>query len=278
MVRHHWPQMIGAPNLVVADRQPLPQSERTFLWSPLEGPENLKRYLQDVPIPSALVMLAGVTPAAGVDEAALAVNRTLAEACLRAAAECGIGRVLLASSSAVYGVDPQAVAFAETAEPKPISAYGRAKLEMEAVADSARAVGLDVCSLRIGNVAGADALLGPLTGRSVDPSAPLRIDAFADGLGPLRSYIGAATLARVLAALASLPTRLPDVLNVAAPDPVRMVALAKAAGWPHVLQPAPTLAVQSITLDCALLNRLCPMSSDDSAPQVMVEQWKASWR
>lgn len=278
MVCHHWPQMICAPGLVVAHRQPLAATERSFLWSPLDGTDGLRRYLQSGSVPSALVMLAGVIPAPGVDEAALAVNRTLAEACLRAAADCGIGRVLLASSSAVYGVSPQAAPFAETAEPRPLSAYGRAKLEMEAAADTARAAGLDVCALRIGNVAGADALLGPLTGRRVDPSMPLCIDAFADGLGPLRSYIGGASLARVLAELARLPGRLPEVLNVAAPDPVRMVALAEAAGWPYALQPAPETAVQCITLDCTLLNRLCPISSHDSLPKVMVEQWKASWR
>lgn len=229
-------------------------------------------------MPSALVMLAGVTPAPGVDESALALNRSLAEGCLRAATGCGIGRVLLASSSAVYGIEPNIGPFAEGMPPNPISAYGRAKLDMEAVAHNARDAGLDVCCLRIGNVAGADALLGPLTGRLVDPTNPLRIDAFADALGPLRSYIGPASLARVLAVLASAPDRLPDVLNVATPVPVRMVDLAKAAGWPYVLQPAPASAVQSITLDCRLLNRLCPMSSHDSLPDVMVEQWKASWR
>lgn len=278
MVCHHWPRTAGAPGLIVTSRQTTPPLAEGLRWSPLDdGPRGLAPHLDRARLPSALVMLAGVTPGTGVDAADLAGNRALAAACLEAAAELGIGRVLLASSSAVYGANAQSAAFAETDDPRPLSAYGRAKLEMEEAAGSARAAGLDVCALRIGNVAGADALLAPLTARAVDPASPLRIDGFADGLGPLRSYIGPASLARVLATLAIFPARLPQVLNIAAPQPVRMVALAEAAGWPHVLQPAPPGAVQSITLDCTLLNRLCPMSSDDSLPGVMVQQWKASW-
>ena len=208
----------------------------------------------------------------------MAGNRALAEACLVAAQAAGISRVLLASSSAVYGVGPTGAAFDETAPPRPLSAYGRAKLEMEAACDPARRAGLDVCILRIGNVAGADALLAPLTGLSVDPAKPLRIDSFADGRGPLRSYIGPGTLAQALAGLATYPSPLPAVLNVAALHPVHMEDLARVAKWPFDLIAAPATAHQSITLDCSLLNRLCPLTSDDSLPEVMVQQWKASWR
>ena len=245
-----------------------------FRWSPLDGPQGLIAQLAGGPLPKVMLVLAGVTPGPGVDETALAGNRQLAEACLSAAQAVGIGRVLLASSSAVYGVDPTGRAFDETATPQPVSTYGRAKLEMESAC--AGATDIEVCALRIGNVAGADALLAPLTGHKIDPSQPIRIDTFADGAGPLRSYIGAKTLARVLAALADHPACLPPVLNLAAPNPVRMEALALAAGWPYLMTPAPATAHQSITLDCGLLNQLCPMTDQDSDPAEMVRQWKAS--
>lgn len=273
MVCHHWPA--GDVPLLRTQRGP---GAGVVAWSPLEGPEPLLRHLsQSGTRPGALVMLAGVTPGSGVDIAALAANRDLALGCLAAAKAAGIGRVLLASSSAVYGVAPDGAPFAETAPPHPLSPYAMAKLQMEAACDPARQAGTEVCALRIGNVAGADALLGPLTGLPVDPARPLRIDAFADGLGPLRSYIGGATLARLLAALARLPGALPPVLNIAAPTPVRMVDLARAAGWPHQLVAAPASAHQTITLDCALVNRLCPFSPEDNLVQTMVQQWKASW-
>ncbi len=280
MVLHHWPRMAAGVPLMVSQRQPAAGVAGAFQWAPLEGPRGLLDHLSRIEpgsAPATLLMLAGITPGPNVDETAMAGNRLLAEACIAAARAAGIARVLLASSSAVYGVDPAGVAFAETTPPRPTSAYGRAKLDMEAVGSAARETGLEVCILRIGNVAGADALLAPLTGRPVDPARPLRIDGFADGLGPLRSYIGPGTLARVLAVLAQHPVPLPRILNLAAPAPVRMVDLARAAGWPFELTAAPANASQNITLDCSLLTRLCPMTKDDSLPNVMVRQWKASW-
>lgn len=280
LVWHHWPQGADDPALLVSQRRPGAGPQGAFDWAPLDGPAGLLNHLSRAdsgPLPSALIVLAGVTPAPGVDAAALAGNRTLAEACLGAAKAAGIGRVLLASSSAVYGVDPSGAAFAETSPARPQSDYGRAKLAMEAACDPARQAGVEVCILRIGNVAGADALLGPLTGRAVDPQNPVRVHGFADGRGPLRSYIGPATLARVLAGLATTPTALPRIVNIAAPRPVHMEDLAQAAGWPVRMIAAPSEARQQITLDCGLLGQICPPRPDDSLPSEMVRQWKASW-
>lgn len=249
------------------------------LWAPLDGPAGLLDHLQRWGVaPAALVMLAGATPGPGVAEAALAAHAPLAEACLQAARAAGIGRVLLASSAAVYGVDPQGRPFAEDSTPAPLSAYGRAKLAMEAVADPFRAAGLQVCALRIGNVAGADALLHPLTAAlgQPGPRSPVDLHGFADGQGPLRSYIGVKTLARVLADLAHGPAPLPAVLNLAAPRPLRMQALAQAAGWPCRRVPAPAGAHQVITLDCRRLAAQVALTEDDSDPAAMVAQWKAS--
>ena len=276
----NWPADLHTPQLLPVRRRAEAGAGDSLVWSPLDGPDALLRHLARPmagPPPVALAMLAGVTPGPGVDSAALSLNRTLAEACLDAAWQAGIGRVLLASSAAVYGLDPDGLALDETAPTTPISAYGRAKLDMEAAAPPARDAGLNVSVLRIGNVAGADALLGPLTGLHPDHHPPLRIDAFADGLGPLRSYIGAASLARVLATLSCLPGPVPDVLNIAAPDPVRMTALARAAGWPFLLTAAPAHARQVVTLDCHRLHAICPEPPFENLPETMVQNWKESW-
>lgn len=288
MVRHHWP---ADSALMVSQRSLTPPNAHFhgsfhggfhggFLWAPLEGPAALLAHLDQTGAPpSALVMLAGVTPVAGGDPAALDGNAAVAVACLKAARAAGINRVLLASSSAIYGVDPQGQPFDETVRPAPLSPYGRAKLAMEAAALPFRQAGLEICALRIGNVAGADALLYPLTKAVIgqgSPRTPIRMDAFADGRGPRRSYIGPQTLARGLAGLASLPLPLPDALNLAAPRPVRMLALAQAAGWPCQMVPAPATAHQDITLDCSCLARLCPMEDKDSDAATMVAQWKAT--
>lgn len=280
LVRALWPTDLPPP---MVSRRNLPLSGAAFLWAPLDGPAALLDHLsRQGTLPPALVMLAGVTPAPGQDPALLHANATLAHACLTAARAAGIGRVLLASSAAVYGVHPDGLPFAEDSLPAPFSPYGRAKLQMEATAAPFRQAGLKVTALRIGNVAGADALLAPhqaaVMGHEVSPRnlMPLRIDGFADGLGPLRSYIGGQTLARVLARLAALPHPLPPVLNLASPEAVRMTALAQAAGLPYTLVPAPATAHQNITLDAGLLQGLVGFDPAESTAEDMLRQWHAA--
>jgi UDP-glucose 4-epimerase len=281
MVCHHWAQAVSGSKLLASHRlATLPPSgtEQTLIWSASDGPATLLDQLSQSGLsPAAMIVLAGVTPRPGLADTAFAGNEDLAKACANAARACGIPRVLIASSAAVYGTNPDVTAFSEAMQPKPISAYGQAKLAMEAALQPWRdKASLNICALRIGNVAGADALLGPLTARQPDGSR-LRIDAFADGNGPIRSYIGAQTLTRVLADLATKPGPLPDVLNIASPTPVRMTALAQAAGWAYDMVTAPPQALQSVTLDCTQLTRLCSFQAADSDPAAMVAQWKASW-
>lgn len=152
-------------------------------------------------------------------------NVTLALAAVRAGAKAGVP-VLLSSSAAVYG--NQTGVLDETCPLAPLNAYGQAKARMEREAQAlAQNLGARVTSLRIGNIAGVDAILGGWR-------AGFALDRFADGATPRRSYIGAVTLARVLGDLArcSVGGRdLPDVLNVAAPGMIEMGALLDAAGW-----------------------------------------------
>lgn len=269
LVRWHWPA--DRAGLILSWRRGPPPPGDPVHWAPLAGPGALLAHLDRTgTLPRAMIVLAGVTPGAA---GGMADNAAIAAACLAAAAAAGIGRVLLSSSSAVYGVDPEGRPFAEDDAPQPLSDYGRAKLAMEAAAAPWRQAGLAVTALRIGNVAGADALLA---GRAGPVQGPLEIDAFADGQGPLRSYIGPGDMARVLAGLALHAGPLPAVLNLAALRPVRMMALATAAGLPWRPVPAPPTARQVITLDCGRLAGLCPDTPGTGDPAAMVAQWKAA--
>lgn len=259
-----WAQT-GAPVALQRRRaEALTEGLSELRWAPLDGAAPLCDWVKQHGAPRAMLVLAGATPGTGRD---LSLNRPLAEACLSAARAAGIGRVLVASSSAVYG-GGRAQPWRESEAVQPTAPYGRAKAEMEEACARWRARGLEVCCLRIGNVAGADALLL----NAGNP--PLNIDRFADGNGPLRSYIGPQSLARVLLALARLPGALPQTLNVAAPEPVSMPDLAEAAGLDWRWQPAPASAVARFTLDCRALAALVPIRDTESTAATIADQWK----
>lgn len=237
-------------------------------WDPMAGPEGLCEWIQQYGAIKTMIVLAGVTPGGAHD---LSLNTAIAEACLKGAAQAQIPRVLLASSSAVYGVgDGQA--FSEDAPCAPVNDYGRAKLEMERACEKWRTSGLEICCLRIGNVAGADALL--LNIARSEPDAAVTIDIFEDGHGPRRSYIGAHSLARVLETLALYSETLPPCLNIAAPQAVSMDALAEAIGHPWVPRKGVDERLQNILLDCHLLCALHSFAPSESMPGDMITQWK----
>ncbi|NGM44579.1 NAD(P)-dependent oxidoreductase [Rhodobacter sp. SGA-6-6] len=259
MLRRHWQAEPPPCVLIVQSRRPGEGLE----WDLLTGP------LPDGAGPlDCLIAFAGVTPGPGAD---LSVNIALAEATLSAAHAAGIPRVLVTSSSAVYGAPAGDGPLDEDSPLRPVNAYGHAKLAMEAACAPWRDRGLEVCCLRIGNVAGADVLL--LNGRTASPEAPLRIDRFADGAGPLRTYIGPETLAGVTVALARHPNPLPDVVNIGTPRPVAMANLATAAGMSWCWQEAPPTAIQRITLDLSRLESLYSFAPADSEPAEMIRQW-----
>lgn len=244
-------------------REALHSDLPSLIWSPLDGAGPLERWAAKRGAPAALAVLAGVTPTSGAD---MDLNAELAEASIAAARAVGVGRVLLASSAAVYGRG-RATPWREDEAVDPPSAYGRAKLAMEHTCGEPDARP-GVCALRIGNVAGADALLS-------NRERPLLLDRFAGETGPVRSYIGPVTLARVLLGLATTGADLPPVLNVAAPQPVAMADLARAAGLPFVWRKAPEAAIERLVLDVSALASHIRLADTESQAATLVAQWRA---
>lgn len=210
----------------------------------------------------AVLGLAGVVPGQGGDPED---NITLGLAAVEIAAELG-ARALLTSSAAVYGNQPGLLP--EGAALKPVNAYGRAKAEMEARC-AARAVelGVSACALRIGNIAGVDAILGGWR-------PGFQLDQFGDRRTPRRSYIGLITLAEVLEALAGAED-LPGVLNIAAPGLVEMGALLDAAGLAWAARPAPDGAIAEVALDVSALQQFCRLDPGAGRPERLVAEWRS---
>ena len=233
-----------------------------------DGPDGLLEWMDRFGALETLIVMAGVTPATSSD---MALNTLIAKAYLDAARFAGIKRVLLASSSAVYGFG-DGTPMNEAHSCVPISEYGRSKLDMEDMAhDFAAETNMEICCLRIGNIAGADALL--LNASKATLEAPLLVDRFPNGAGPLRSYMGPTQAGDALAQLARHQGTLPPVLNFAGISPIYMEELAIAAALPWRYETAPIVAHQSITLDCSALASLIDMPRGTHDSKTITLDW-----
>jgi nucleoside-diphosphate-sugar epimerase len=201
-----------------------------------------------------------VTPAHAVASGEdMHLNTDLALAAIDAAPPGA--RVFVASSAAVYGAADGP--HFETNSLSPLSPYGRAKREMERTA-LAQGAGR-VCVLRIGNVVGADAILGGWR-------AGMMIDSLRDGRTPRRSYIGPKTLARVIHRLC-VARHVPEILNIAAPGLVAMGELLDSAGraWSPRSPTGPV--IEEVALDTTALERLYTFAPEECTAEGMVAQW-----
>ena len=216
-------------------------------------------------LPAAQAVLALWGRTAG-DAETLAENAELAERAAGLAEKAGAGRVLHLSSAAVYGGGAGPHREADALAPR--GAYGAAKCEMEA--RIARLGGARHCILRLANVAGADSLF-----RALDTRDEIVLDRFEGGGGPVRSYIAIPELAQVVEALlACEAARLPQVLNVAAPAPVAMEEIARAAGRRIVWREAGAEAVPRVVLDTARLESLVSLGPQASDAAHLVDSWQ----
>ncbi|WP_171180947.1 NAD(P)-dependent oxidoreductase [Ruegeria sp. HKCCD8929] len=253
VLRKRWPD--GSARWQARRPQPGPG---WYVLDPLSEPGALTRAASGC---GTILCLAGAVPGRS-DE--MEDNRRLAIAAVRAGASAGV-RVLLASSAAVYGARPGILT--EETPPAPVAEYGRSKAVMEEQAVAlAEALGVSVTCLRIGNVAGSDAILG-----GWQPG--FKLDRFPDGSTPRRSYIGPVTLARVLWDLVHTP-ELPKVMNLAAPGAVEMGALLDAAGLEWTPRPAPESAIAEVRLSTTRLEDVNPFGETDSHPETIVREWQ----
>lgn len=277
LLRRAWPTLLPAGSDLrwQARRRPddYAAGEAWHILAPLEDPVTLARAAEGV---DTILCLAGVTPGHGGD---LDDNVRLAEAAIKAAQASNQAssqnpasdrktRVLLASSAAVYGNQPGTLP--EEAPLHPANPYGAAKAAMEAQALRLGAeAGVAVTVLRIGNIAGLDAILGGWR-------PGFQLDRFADGTTPRRSYIGVRMLAQVLAALVQ-HRGLPEVLNLAQPGPVAMGDLLRAAGLDFSLRPAPDSAIPEVALEVTRLAGLLPpdVPLPPADPAQLVAEWAA---
>lgn len=242
-----------------------PASATHIPWDIAQGSAALQSWMKVYGNLSCLIVLAGTTPATGTD---MDHNVILAKSYVQAAHDLGIPRVLIASSSAVYG-SGSGSPLAETDPCSPLNAYGASKQKMEQALRIHPLADGGLCCLRIGNVLGADALfLNAAQGGSIT------LDVFDNGHGPLRSYIGPSDLAHVLGHLATTTKNLPFTLNIAAPTPVHMDSLAKAANLDWAARPAPETALQNLTLDCRKLMQFVALSNTASDPTSLIKDWK----
>jgi NDP-hexose 4-ketoreductase len=245
----------------------LPPSDVELLFQSRNGPGVHWQPGQPSPFGrlDAVIALWGVTHGAE-----LAANVSLALAAQELAAQSGADRVLHCSSIAVYAPKDRALQEGDAVDPP--NAYGQAKLAMERTLRDVK--GPVPVILRIGSVAGAESLAGSIREGWKGGAPTVTLDQFADGKGPVRSYIAPSDLARVLIRLATMPVAdLPDIVNVGAPVPVHMETLLQAADQPMVWQPAPPSARQYAILDCRRLEGLVNFSSGISDPEYIIRDW-----
>lgn len=217
--------------------------------------ESLHQLLNEV---DSVLVLAGVTPSSGIESHDYGLNVEIARTVLEASQQSGVRRVFLTSTAAIYGNSKLGqFGFVESDPASPVSDYGKSKLEMERVA-----VGfgdLQTCCLRIGNISGADQLLGP--GRR-----DIEIDVFPDGSGPRRTYLGPQMLASIMAQLLTSREDIPKVLNIGGTHPVDMLDLLRAAQINYQTRAAPAGLPETVSLDCSAMRALVnePKGTDDA--------------
>ncbi|MFD2738311.1 NAD-dependent epimerase/dehydratase family protein [Sulfitobacter aestuarii] len=258
MVCGFWPER---GDLVCHSRRALPGFVR---FDPMSEPEALYNAARGA---RALICLSGVTPIRAAQDGDLfSLNRDLALAAVQAAARGGVGRVFLASSAAVYG-NASGIC-SEELSCTPVSDYGKAKLAMEQAARSAaRDLDQPLTILRIGNVAGADAILG-------NWHPEMQLDRFPDGRTPRRSYIGPESLALLLHQLTHLADA-PEILNISAPGCVEMGDLLDAAGLTWTPRPAGPGAIAEVRLSTARLEALTGVAAERGEAAGLVGEWRA---
>ncbi len=212
----------------------------------------------------AVVALWGVTPGSARD---MSENVTLAERAVTLAQSSGARLVVHLSSAAVYS--PSDAPLTEASLTEPEGAYGLAKCAMEAHLAQMPAPPQN-CILRVANLAGAESLF-----KALSSDAPITVKRFADGTGPLRSYVAIPELAQVIEALVCARAEaLPPVMNVAAGAPVSVAEIVEAAGRAFDWEDAGPKDVRSYELDTSLQDKLVTLPAHAGDAAHLVDSWR----
>ena len=194
------------------------------------------------------------------------VNLDLARAAQDLAKQTGADRVIHLSTQSVYG--RSCVDATEEQALTPASPYGQAKAEMEEMLQ--RTEGPKPIILRVANVIGADAI-----SRSLAGTAPVVLDRFADGTGPVRSFVGIADLARIIAGLSTCPLDdCPDLLNIASPSGIAMDAILSAASRDFEWRDAPETALPVATVSTRRLQDSHLPQPRATSAEALYEDWQ----
>jgi nucleoside-diphosphate-sugar epimerase len=225
----HVRQRAGAAGLdvVTAGRSPLPDSPAHCLIDlGAQDPARLAGTLSTL-APDVVVNCAGAT--AGPPDTLATVNVTGTYDLVRAMlmADCP-ARLVHLGSAAEYGPGEPGTAVAESAPPRPASAYGATKLAGTRLVELGRAAGLHAVVLRVFNPVGPGAPDGILPGRLVSEFRRALADGSEVQLGPLdavRDFVDARDVADAVIAAALAPgPAAPDGPDGGLPEAVINVA------------------------------------------------------
>lgn len=248
-------------------------------WNPDEGTAGLTQLLENSDV---VLNLIGKIPSPGVTKHDFQrVNVKLAVKILETARRAGVPKIFMTSTAAVYGrpISPEKP-FKENSILSPLSEYGKSKVAMEK--ELGKISGADLSTLRIGNVAGADALLGQFV--DMRQIKEITLDRFQDGKGPNRSYIGPKRLSETIKRLAISLNEIPTCLNVTSWPPTAMEDMLisldqrRPGSIRQKWRAADSSAIQNVSLSHELLldtlgDAIPPVNSDDIITEFLAQKW-----
>lgn len=205
-------------------------------------------------------------------------NVDVVDQLLRRAQVAGVAHVILMSSAAVYGAAGPAP-LPETTPTAPLTPYADSKVAMERLAHdrSRHSNATRISILRVGNVAGSDALVTHAH-RHAREGMPMLLHRFADGAVPWRSYIGPLDFFHAVHTITQQPPDTLRMLNVAHPQAVPLDAmllgyrnhLLPTLKW--VDAPAPKGIPPRVVLDTSTLEALQPFPHHSDPADAFVAQ------
>ncbi|MDA8770450.1 NAD(P)-dependent oxidoreductase [Planktomarina temperata] len=238
------------------------ESQNDIYWDPLASKlilQSKKPFKHEY---DAILNLAGPT-----DEIYCDLNIEIAERCCQLAQVYQIPKVILISSSAVYG--NKNILHSEISSCRPISNYGKSKIQMEQRCLEL-SLNSEIICLRLGNILGADAL-----SKKIENKQRVLLDVGANYVSAKRSYLSPYTFVNVLKGLLNLNNFDTPILNVSSPEPFYMHDLLEILKMPYDRR-VNVKKVYDVSLDTTLLSQIVKFRKKDENLLSLVEEM--SWK